>query len=632
MAMMGWMRRSSRWFLLAVVFFFVASLAYFGATGDRSAPVWVARVNGEEISAAAYERAYRSTVERLRQAFRERYNEELLRTLRVQEQVVEQLVTERLLAQRAKADGLATSDEELRAEIARIPAFHDGGRFSREQYVRVLARAQLSPGAFEADVRADLLRRKFEGLVRDGVRVTEAELRQLWESRRARVEAAYLFVPTEPYLASVPVAEADLGAYHKDHPAQFTRPERRRVLMATIPTASVPAPTITDADLEAAYEERRREFEQPARVRVAHILVRVPTVGGSEAEDRARARAEAALQRIRGGADFAQVAREVSEDPATAAKGGELGLMARGEMVAPFEQAAFALKVGELGGPVRTPFGYHVIKTLEVVAGSKQELREVAPTLRATLVAEGQLRALRDRAQEIQEALKGAADFAAEARRRGLPLQELGPFGRADAVEGVGRVREATDAIFALVPDGVSPAIKVPEGYTVFRLLERQEARPLALEEVRGEVEPAVRRQKAQAAAEKKAAELKIAWQAGEDPRALAKREGVSFGETGAFSRAEPMADRELGGVIGTPALELAQGTLGGPVSGPKGVYVLRVLSRRPPDPGTFDAARAELERELMERKRGQAWQGWLAALRAQAKGIEINRKVLPPG
>lgn len=629
MAMMSWMRRTSRYFLVVVVLTFIASLAYFGATQDRAGPDWVVSVNGDEVSALAYQRAYRATVEQYRQLFKDRFTDEMARSLKLQEQVIDSLVTDRLIHQGAPAEGISVSNEELAAEIARMGVFHAGGGFSREQYLKVLSRAGLTPAQFEPDMRGELLRRKLQTLLTAGVKVTEAELRQQWEIRQERVRAAYLLVSPESFLASAEATEAEVEAYHKAHPAEFTRPERRRILAAILPAASVPAPTVTDADVEAAYKERRREFEQPTRVRLAHILVRVPSVGGSEAEDKAREKAEAALRRVREGADFAQVAREVSEDPATALRGGELGLVAPGEQVPQFEQVAFGLKRGEVAGPVRTPYGYHVMKALEIVPGSKKELREVAATLRANLTAEGQLRALREKAQAAHRALLGASDFAAEARRQGLTLRELGPFGRSDAVEGIGRVSEATAAIFVLPPDGVSAPVKIPDGYAIFRLLERQEARLLPLAEVRGEVLRAVRRQKAQEAAQAKARELLEALRKGEEPAAVAKRAGAAVGETPAFSRVEPLTDRELQQAIGTLALELPRGGVGGPATGPKGVYVVKVLARERPDPAELEKGRSNLERELLEQKRAQAWQGWLAALRARAT-VEVNRKILP--
>lgn len=643
MAMMSWMRRSSRYFLVIVVLTFVASLAYFGATQDRTQPGAVATVtvrendqsSAIEISPAAYTRAYRAMLEQYRQLLRERFSEELVRSLRLQDQVIERLVTERLMERRAAAEGIRVSDEELVAEITRMAAFHQGGQFSREQYRRVLQRAQLTEAAFEEDVRSELLRRKLQTLVMDGVKVSDAEVRLVWELRRARVRAAYAGVPTENLLATVEVTEADLEAHLKAQPARFARPERRRVLVATLPAASVAPPVVSDAEVEAAYRERLAEFEQPTRVRVAHILTRVPAVGGSAAEDGARTKAEAALQRIREGADFAQVAREVSEDPGTAARGGEVGSVAPGELTPEFEKAAFGLRAGQVAGPVRTSFGYHVIKALEVVPGSKKELREVAGTVRARLVEERQLKLLTERGEEVQQTLlraKTADDFAAEARRLGLAVREVGPLTRTDAVEGIGRVPEATEAIFGLARDGVSRPLRVPAGYAIVRLREVEPAqRPedVKLGEVRPEVAQAVRRQKAQEAARAKAGQLAEAWRRGEDPRLLAKREGLLVGETGPFSQAEPMADRELGPVLGPVALGLAPGEVGGPAPGPRGFYVVQLLARDLPAAAEFDKARVELERELTAQKRNQVWQAWLQAVRAGAT-VDVNRTLLP--
>jgi peptidyl-prolyl cis-trans isomerase D len=632
MGMMHWMRRSSRYFLIAVVVTFVASLAYFGATQDgQQGTPWVARVDGQEIPASAYQRAHRALVEQYRQAFRERLTDDLLRSLRVQEQVVERLVTDRVLQARAAAEGVRVGDAELTAQITRMAAFQEGGRFSRERYLALLQRAQLTPQAFEDDLRSDLLRQRLQLLVQEGVKVSEAEARQFWEGERQRVRVAYLLVPPPAPDEAAPLPEADLEAYYQAHPAEFTRPERRRILVAVLPTAAVTAPPVTDADVETAYRERRAQFEQPARVRLAHILVRVPAVGGSEAEDQARARAEAALQKVRGGADFAQVAKEVSEDPGSAARGGELGAVGPGELVAELDRVIFGLKKGELAGPVRSPFGFHVVRVLETLPGSKRELREVAPTLRATLAAEGHLRALRDRAQEVHRALLAAADFAAEARTRGLTVREAGPLARTDAVEGIGRVAEATEAIFGLAPDGVSAPVKIPEGYAVFRLLETQPSALPPLADVRGDVARAVRRQKAREAGEARARALADALRQGQEPGAVARREGVTAGEAGPFSRAEPPADPELGTVLAGPALGTPEGGVTGPLASPRGFYVAKVVSRERPDPNGFQAARADVERRLLAQKQAQAWQAWVGAARAAAR-VEINRTVLPEG
>jgi peptidyl-prolyl cis-trans isomerase D len=634
MAMMTWMRRVAPYLLAAVLLAFVVSLAYFGATGNSGggAQATVLTVDGDTVSALDFDRAYRAAVEQARQMAGDRWTEELPRVLRLREQVVERLIEERLVARGAAREGIAVSDAELAEQIMRIGAFQEGGRFSRDRYVRLLARTQppMTPADFEADFRTELARQRLQALIAEGARVTESEVRQAWEVERSRVRAGYLLVPAGSG-EGLPVTDAELEAYHKAHPAEFTEPERRRALVAVLPTASVPVPAVSDADVEAAYQARRAQFEQPSRAKVSHVLVKVPSVGGSAAEDQARARAEAALARIRGGADFAQVAREVSEDPATASRGGDLGLIAAGELVPEVDKLIQSLKAGELGGPVRSPFGYHVVKVFEVLPASRKELKEVAPTLRATLAAEGQLKAHRERAQEAQRALLVAADFGREARSRGLAVREAGPLRRGDPIEGVGRAPEASDAIFALPPDGVSAPVRVPEGFAIFRLVGTEPSRLRPLAEARADILRAVQRQKARDEAKARAEQLLDGVRKGEDPRGLARPGAASYGEVGPFSRAEPLGDRALGGAIGPVALALPAGGAGGPVEGPGGFYVVKLLGREAPDPGGFAAARPELEARLVREKRARLWQAWLRAARAAAK-IEVNRQLLSDG
>ena len=633
MAMMTWMRRLAPYLLAAVLIAFIVSLAYFGTQrgsgGGGGGGAAVVTVDGDTVSAVTFDRAYRAAVEQTRQMAGERWTEELPRMLRLREQVVERLIDERLVDQGAAREGITVSDAELVEQITRIGAFQEGGRFSRDRYVRLLAMTQppMTPGDFETDFRAELVRQRLQALIADGAKISEAEARQAWEADRSRVRAGYLLVAVGGG-EGLSATDAELDTYYKAHPAEFTQPERRRVLAAILPAASVPPPAVSDADIEAAYKARRSQFELPARTKVSHVLIKVPAVGGSAAEDQAKARAETTLARIRGGADFAQVAKETSEDPSTASRGGDLGLVAAGELVPEVDKAIRSLKPGELGGPVRSPFGFHILKVVEVVPGSRKELKEVAPTLRATLAAEGQLRAHRDRAQEAQRALLVAADFAVEARRLGLTVREAGPLRRGDPVEGVGRVAEASDAIFALPPDGVSSPVRVPEGLVIFRLVGIEPSRLLPLAEARPDVLRAVRRQKALDEAKGRAEKLGEAARKGEDPRALARQGSATYGEVGPFSRAEPLGDRALGQVLSPVALTLGEGGVGGPVEGPGGFYVVKLLGRERPDPAGFEPARAALEARLLREKRARLWQAWLAAARAGAK-IQVNRELL---
>jgi len=586
-------------------------------------------VNGEDVSLAQYQQLYRASLESYQQTFKDRLNDEMVRQLRLPERVANDLIQERLLLQWATRDGIRVGDEELLSNIWAMPIFHEDGRFSLERYRRVLAANRLDDFTFQTRIRTGLIKQKVETLILDGIKLSEAEVRDAWVLARERVRAQYLLIETAPLIPTIQVSDAELQKSYEERQAQFRRPEQRRVQHAILSSKTLRAQvSVTDQELEAYYRDHPREFEQPKRIRVAHILVRVPSTGGSEAEAEAKGKLEGALKRIKGGADFAQLAKEVSEDPASAAQGGDVGYVTEGELVKSFERAAFALKKCEISEPVRTEYGYHLIKLLDVQAPEKKGLRDVKGTIRDKLTSERADRLAQSRAQALQNALSGAPDFKAEAGRQGVEVRESPFFSRGTPLEGVGQVPEMEEAIWGLAVGGTTPFLKTPSGYVIARLVEKRDAFIPPLAEVREAVLMAVKREKAQARAVEQATTMIAALQKGEDLQSLARRENLKAGETGFFSRVTPMADKDLAQELGEQPFLVKTGGVSNPIIGRRGVYLLKVVERQPPDPIGFEAARAELEKQLLTQKRTQAWQGWTQALRAQAK-IEINEKVI---
>ena len=234
MAMMTWMRRVAPYLLAAVLVAFVVSLAYFGtqrgSNGGGGGGAAVVTVDGDTVSAVTFDRAYRAAVEQTRQMAGDRWTEELPKVLRLREQVAERLIDERLVAKGAAREGIQVSDAELAEQIMRIGAFQEGGRFSHDRYVRLLAMTQppMTPGDFENEFRAELVRQRLQALIVEGAKVSEAEARQAWEADRSKVRAGYLLVPAGTGDA-LTATDAELEAYYKAHPAEFTQPERRKV-------------------------------------------------------------------------------------------------------------------------------------------------------------------------------------------------------------------------------------------------------------------------------------------------------------------------------------------------------------------------------------------------------------------
>jgi peptidyl-prolyl cis-trans isomerase D len=619
--------RSLKIVLLIVIAVFILTsgvLFYFGSGpfegGGTNA---VAVVNGEEIPFERFRRAQANLAAAYERMARQRLTPEMAERLGLSQQVVNELVTETVVVQGAAKEGVRVSDDELRTTIQGIREFHEGGRFSRDEYLKVLRQLRLGPGEFETEIRRQLVRRKMETLIKQGVKVSDAELRQAYADRHERVRATWAYADVKPLMASVQVADEDLEPYVKAHQPRFSQPERRELQYVIVsPTKLVAA--VPEAEVEAYYQEHAAEFDEPKRLRVAHVLVRVPPVGGSDAENAARAKVEDVIKRAKGGEDFAKLAREISEDKATAVQGGDLGFVGPGELVAPFEQAAFALKKGEVSAPVRTPFGYHAIRVIDVKEGGKAPLKEVAPKIKEALATRKSEQAAQSRADEARGALLAAKDFSAEAKRLGLDPQQV-TFGRGDSLGAAGRDAQLDETLFGLAEGGVSTPIRTPGGFAIVKVVRHIPAGVPPIAEIRDRVVEAIKRERAEQQATERAKALITTLAKGGDFASAAKADGFSTGSIPLFSRAEPPKERgSLPGGVLMAALQTPAGQIAEPVRAEGGVYVVKTLEREPAAADGYDRERSELERQVLEQKRALAWDDWIRDRLASSK-VEIG-------
>lgn len=603
--------------LLLVIGAFVLTSVFVGAMGgDAERTDVVASVNGETIPVERYQRRYQAYLDAYSRVYRDRFSPELAEQLGLPQQAVNDLVQEALVVQRARAEGLEVSDEELNAQIQAVPAFQDNGRFSLRRYQEFLKRRGTSAGAFEGDVRRELTRMKVETTVKGGIKVSEAELEHAFVVRREEARAAWALVDVGALAATAAASDDEVQAYLKEHASEFKQPDRRRIQYVTLVPKEF-RPAVAEADVEKYYTEHTKEFETPRQVRAAHLLVSVPQTGGSEAEDKARAKVADVIRRVKGGEDFGKLAAEVSEDPGSKTKGGELGWVKKGEMVPQFEEALFGLKQGEITAePVRTPFGYHAIKVFEMKAESRKPLREVAPQIRERLAGEAADKAARAKADEVRPPLQAAKDFMAEAKRLGLAPVET-TLAKVERPLMLGGPDPLEEAAFTLTVGGVSAPVKTPAGWVVLKSIEAIPAGVPPLAEIRDKVVAAVKRQKGEALGLERARQVAAEGKSG-DLQAAARKAGAQTGETARFSRAKP-AER-LPGDVQVAALQTLAGEVTAPVKTPQGYYVLKVLERAAPSMAELPAERERLSKEVLAQKQSQAWEAWVSGARTNAK------------
>ncbi|NDY42434.1 hypothetical protein G3N55_06205 [Dissulfurirhabdus thermomarina] len=581
----------------------------------------LAEVNGEPILHKDFDLALERTRDRYRQIFGGTLPEHFEEQVHLKEQVLERLVTERVMRQAAEAVGVRVRDPEVQQAILSVPAFRSGGVFDQRLYRMALQNARMTPEDYEAEVRQQLLAEKLGALFATGITVGGDEARAYYGFQNEEIDVAYVRLAPADCRDEVRVDEAELEAWYRDHRERYRTEPRVRVRYLLFSRKSVGKVTVPDDEVRAYYEEHKKEFEVPERRRVRHILLTVPPGAGEAVEKEVRARAEALRRRIEKGADFARLARRHSEDPATAKKGGDLGFITRGTMVPAFDKAAFELEAGKVSAPVRTRFGWHLVKVEKIEPGRVKPFKEVAREIRRKLARRKAASALAARANAAYDEIFELGGLAAYAKRHGLSLETTGFFTRSAPAPVLGDDPDVLRNVFALGKGEMSSLLRVPDGVLILEVLDKEPPRVPPLQEVRAKALEDYTDEAAEGVCREKAARL-LAEARKAGLSAAARKEGLEVRESGFFRR----SDREAGGRLPAEVVAAALSRSEAdplpdePVAAGGASYVLAFKARRAADPSGFEAARKDIEARLLEEKRRAVFQGWLEAARKQAE------------
>ncbi len=383
----------------AIIVVFVVAFGP-GANGCAGAGVgsvadagYAAKVNGREISTAEFNQAYANFYRQYQAQMGANFTPEMADQLRLKDTVLDGLVERELLLEAARQQGLTVGDDEVAKAVQQITAFQKDGAFDFQTYKMVVQNAMgVTPDQFERELRDDLLVQKLRAQLRQAAKATPDEIKAEFDRDNDRANLTFVRFTTPQFQAAQPPTDAEVQAF------LATDEGKKKV--------------------EDEFNKQAARFKKPKQVSAQHILVKVPEDASEEQVAKARATLEEAKKEIEGGADFGEVAKRVSEDAGSKEKGGDLGFFGPGQMVKPFEDAAFALAPGQLSEPVRSRFGFHLIKVNEVREATEQKLEEVQPQLAREILS----------ADRAKAAAKAAAEKAlAAAKASGKTLAELFP-------------------------------------------------------------------------------------------------------------------------------------------------------------------------------------------------------------
>jgi len=476
---------------LPFVFFGVDSYFRGGDFGSEVARVGDARITQQEFQQALQER--QAQLQRMLGG--ERLDPALLDSPEMRLAAIEEIVRERVLLSQAVRNGIVVSDAALQEVIASQEVFREGGVFSPKNYEAFLRAQNMTAVAFEARIRRDLLQRPLLDVFAEGAFVSQSAVDRLVRLSEQRREIALVSYAPAAYQAKVQVDDAAVKSYYDSHQTEFQVPEQARVEYVVLSLDNLAAQVELSADdVRRAYEQNTKRFATAEEREASHILIRTPEGAAADAKAAAKAKAEEIAKRVRAKPDsFAEVAKAESQDPGSAGNGGELGFLPRGATKKAFDEALFAMKSGEIVGPVETEFGFHVIKLGAIRGGKTTSFDEVRPQIESELRRQQASKRFAELAEQLSNIVYEQSDSlkpAAEALK--VQIQQS-PWLSRKPVQGnpLGGER-FLGAVFSedvLKNQRNSEAVEVAPGTIVAaRLLEHKPSAVRPLDEVTGDI------------------------------------------------------------------------------------------------------------------------------------------------
>lgn len=633
--MLRMMRKNAKSMIVKLVFGVLIVVFSFWGVGSMKAKQMTvaATVNGKTIERKTLDNSFRDLWRRYQEKSKGKFNPDDARAMQIKREALNNLVDRQLLLDEADKLGLTVEETEIQRRIAALGAFKKDGQFDQEIYRRALSFNHLTPAQFEQNFREDILIAKVRTVISDGVKIVPDEVDILVRQQKEEIAVDLLkLVPVE-YQAKMKFDDAALKKFFSEKRKNFRIPEQRKVAALVIERNKLLAEAeVTDAQVADFYKKNLANFKEKEQVKARHILIKVAPDAPADAVEKARTEILEIAKKIKAGADFAETAKKSSQGP-SASMGGDLGWFGRGSMVKPFEEAAFALKPGEVSEPVRTQFGFHLIKTEEYKPNRTKELAEVKGGIEKGLRI-GALPALLDkRIAEVTKVLAPISDskeFVAAARKLGAHVIETDFFTQRDGVvPDIGRDPALLAEVFKTPVNKSSKLVNPSRNSYYFMVTDLKKSYLPELAEVKSKVEKAYRLELAQAEVKKLSKVAAEQLQAGKSLEEVAKGLELKLVDSGYFVRGRGAVPK----IGNDPALSrqlfaLQKGQIS-PALNHNGTYFFARLKGRRLELGADgDKFRQETEKQLLQYKQFRVMQEFVQALRQEAD-IKVMAGVL---
>ena len=621
--MLSLMRKhAGSWMIKVVLGAIVVTFVFWGGyqfTSQRLSRI--ASVNDQWITIDEYKNTYNQLLNQVRQTFCNNLTEDLLQSLGLRKRALDQLIDQAVMLQAAEKLNLTVTDDELAQAITSMTVFHTDGAFDESRYQLLLTQNKLTRPEFEAMQREALQLQKLRQLITGTVKVSDPEALEWYKWNNAEVSIDYVLVEAKRYTDIQP-AEGDLENYFEENKAAYnTEPTVKVRYLVFKPEAYRSSVQISDDEILDYYETNLERFKSPKTVEARHILIKVDQDADDGTVAEARKRIEDILKMAGEGKDFAELAKQYSEGP-TKDKGGYLGEFQKDSMVKPFADKAFSMAAGEISEPVRTRFGWHLIKVEKINAASTTAFDDARDEIQKKLTDEKSKILAQEDAEAASDAVYEGDDLDSIAAQRNFAIQETDHFSQRNPAKAIKNGSQFATVAFELPDNEISDIQDFGDGYYLMEVVEKIPSEIPEFASVKDKVRKDWVTQEQDEMAKADAHNFLTDLKNGVAFDEVAQKIGLEPKHTDFFKRDGSIPDIGNEPEISQVAFKLSEANkfADEAIGSQKGYYAISLRDRKAAPTDQFDAQKAEIKQRLLQQKQFRTFDACLLDTKSNAE------------
>jgi len=603
--------------LIAVVFVFWGVYAIREKPGSK-----IAYVNGDLITGLEYDAKYREILDALQKQYKEYWNDSLIKAFQIKQRALNSLIEKRLISQESNRIGLGVTDDEVANAIFTYPAFQVNGKFDERRYRSLLNYNRMEPADFESSIKLELLGKKIQNFIKCFFPTTDMEIMNYYSYQKEKVNISFVSFNPRDFKGKTEVKQDEKEAYFKAHKEKYRIPEKIKIAYLVLdPSDFLDKVSITEKEISDYYELNQERFKNPKKIKARHILLKVSPDASESENKETKERALSLLKRLKNGEDFAALAKKYSQGP-TASRGGDLGYFTRGKMVKPFEKLAFSLKKGEIGGPVKTRFGWHIIRVDDIKEATVKTFSEVRNQIVTIIKNDISKEMAHERALTLMDQMPYDIDLATYAAQHGLTAKETDYFPKKGAIPGLGGDERLIKSIFSLKKGETSEIIEHKGKFYIIQVVNTKSSHIPKISEVSDQLDKDFINHLSLIAAKREAEGYLEKLKGGADWSELAKIKGLETDETGFFTRGDNIPKIGYSSLLSEVSFALSsQNRYPDEVFVVNNkVYIIRWLAREELNQESFDKEKDSFKQMYLLMKDRRIFNAWIQSIKEKAE------------